>query len=375
MYQVAALGNVSQLTSSRSEKKEEEISSLYTVQGSIRNRSNSSIFSESKIIKNKTEEKKTSDVSNVVPVVNLMKDNLPAPAVVPDVKASVIQRIPPKENYTVDYIGQGVTTRNLYDSGFRVPNVDLCPDFGRRLKIVILITSAPSHGDARRAIRQTWGHFQMRSDVAMAFILGRSPNETQIKEESALYEDIILANFVDSYNNLTLKTTSILEWVDNYCNQARFVLKTDDDMFINIPKLLDFVTKHWDLKRRIYGKLASKWKPIRNKASKYYVSREQYKQPVFPSFTTGPAYLMTSDVIHDLYTTALNMIYLKLEDVFTTGIVAQERGIRRVHVSEFLNRRLSVTSCYIHKAISIHMVKPFEQYDLWKRLLDGRTKC
>lgn len=270
---------------------------------------------------------------------------------------------------------QGVTTRNLYDSGFRVPNVDLCPDFGRRLKIVILITSAPSHGDARRAIRQTWGHFQMRSDVAMAFILGRSPNETQIKEESALYEDIILANFVDSYNNLTLKTTSILEWVDNYCNQARFVLKTDDDMFINIPKLLDFVTKHWDLKRRIYGKLASKWKPIRNKASKYYVSREQYKQPVFPSFTTGPAYLMTSDVIHDLYTTALNMIYLKLEDVFTTGIVAQERGIRRVHVSEFLNRRLSVTSCYIHKAISIHMVKPFEQYDLWKRLLDGRTKC
>lgn len=97
---------MSQLTSSRSEKKEEEISSLYTVQGSIRNRSNSSIFSESKIIKNKTEEKKTSDVSNVVPVVNLMKDNLPAPAVVPDVKASVIQRIPPKENYTVDYIGQ-----------------------------------------------------------------------------------------------------------------------------------------------------------------------------------------------------------------------------------------------------------------------------
>lgn len=258
-----------------------------------------------------------------------------------------------------------------------MPNVDLCPDFGRRLKIIILITSAPYHFDARNAIRQTWGHVQLRSDVAMAFILGRSSrkNELLIAEENNLYQDIILANFVDSYNNLTLKTTSILEWVDNYCNQARFVLKTDDDMFINIPKLLDFVTKHWKDKRKIFGKLASKWKPIRKQTSKYYVSTQQYKRSVFPSFTTGPAYLMTSDVIHDLYTTALNMTYLKLEDVFTTGIVAQEKKIPRVHVSEFFNRRLSITSCYIHKAISIHMVKPYEQYDLWKRVSDGRIKC
>ena len=258
-----------------------------------------------------------------------------------------------------------------------MPNVDLCPDFGQHLKLIILITSAPNHVEARKAIRQTWGHFRMRKDVSMAFVLGRSlkGNESYIKDENSLYEDIILGSFIDSYNNLTLKTTSMLEWVDNYCNKAKFVLKTDDDMFINIPKLLDFIGKHWNDKRKIFGKLASKWKPIRKKASKYYVSLQQYKHSIFPSFTTGPAYLITSDVVHDLYTTALNMTYLKLEDVFMTGIVAQEKGIRRVHVPEFLNRRLSVTSCYIHKAISIHMVKPFEQYDLWKRLLDGRTKC
>lgn len=258
-----------------------------------------------------------------------------------------------------------------------MPNLHLCPDLGRNLKIIILITSAPGHYEARKAIRQTWGHYQLRNDIAMAFIVGQSldGNETFIKNENALYEDVVIANFVDSYNNLTLKTISILEWVDNYCNQAKFVLKTDDDMFINIPKLLDFVAKHWKDERKIFGKLASKWKPIRKKTSKYYVSVQQYKHPLFPSFTTGPAYLITSDVVRELYATALEMTYLKLEDVFMTGVVAQEKNITRVHAPEFLNRRLSVSSCYVQKSISIHMIKPFEQYDLWKRLLDGRTKC
>ncbi|EEB10620.1 beta-1,3-galactosyltransferase, putative [Pediculus humanus corporis] len=391
LYRVAVknkgFGNESISTSSRMEKKEKSLSNLYAVLSSISNKNNNnnnnSIFNLNQIISDKLQDKKIFNApTNKVPNNNNLNNNNNTTKDNPSSslssshsangQSSVIQKVPPKsENVT------GIATRSLYDSGFRVPNVDLCPDFGQHLKLIILITSAPNHVEARKAIRQTWGHFRMRKDVSMAFVLGRSlkGNESYIKDENSLYEDIILGSFIDSYNNLTLKTTSMLEWVDNYCNKAKFVLKTDDDMFINIPKKKDFIGKHGNDKRKIFGKLASKWKPIRKKASKYYVSLQQYKHSIFPSFTTGPAYLITSDVIHDLYTTALNMTYLKLEDVFMTGIVAQEKGIRRVHVPEFLNRRLSVTSCYIHKAISIHMVKPFEQYDLWKRLLDGRTKC
>jgi len=61
--------------------------------------------------------------------------------------------------------------------------------------------------------------------------------------EKHLYDDLIVANFMDSYDNLTLKTMSALEWVDTYCNQSEFVLKTDDDMFINVPNLLSFIDK------------------------------------------------------------------------------------------------------------------------------------
>jgi len=228
------------------------------------------------------------------------------------------------------------------------------------------------------AVRQTWGHYGQRSDVAIAFMLGSTTNaqlEKQLSEESIMYGDLIRGRFVDSYNNLTLKTISILEWVDNYCPEARFVLKTDDDMFINVPKLISFLSKHNDAKRSIFGKLAKKWKPVRNKKSKYYVPPSQYKNALFPDFMTGPAYVLTRDIIHDVYNAALKQTYMKLEDVFTTGIVAQSLGLKRVHVNEFTNKRVAFNACNIQKCISIHMVKYHEQFDLWKKLLDGRTKC
>ena len=125
----------------------------------------------------------------------------------------------------------------------------------------------------------------------------------------------------------------------------------------------------------IFGKLAKKWKPVRNKSSKYFLSLAQYKHPFFPDFTTGPAYLLSIDTIHKLYEGALNETFIKLEDVFTTGFVAHKLGINRTHVNEFFNKKIPYNPCNIQKGISIHMVKYSEQFDLWKKLNDGKTKC
>lgn len=273
---------------------------------------------------------------------------------------------------------KGIRTGDLYEAGHSEANIELCPDAGENLRLLILITSAPTHREARLAIRQTWGHYATRRDIAIAFVLGATQQQSiddSLSAENYMYGDLIRGHFIDSYNNLTLKTISSLEWVDTYCPKASFILKTDDDMFINVPKLLMFIEKHHKDTKVIYGRLAKKWKPIRNKKSKYYVSPHQYFPPVFPQFTTGPAYLMTSDVVHSLYAKALNQTYLKLEDVFTTGIVAQLVNVKRVHVNEFLNRRIAFNPCNIRKAISVHMVKSNEQFDLWKKLLDTNTKC
>lgn len=274
---------------------------------------------------------------------------------------------------------KGVAAETIYESG-HVDDTEaekLCPNMGKNIKLLIAVTSAPSHDGARLAIRETWGHFALRKDVAIAFMLGSINNETinkRIDLEQEIYGDIIRGKFIDVYDNLTLKTISMLEWVDNYCRKAAFVLKTDDDMFINVPRLLSFVAKHKPEQRVIYGRLAKKWRPVRNKKSKYYISPQQYKPNVFPDFTTGPAYLFPANISKELYVAALNLTYFKLEDVFVTGIVANGLKIKRQHVPEFLNKKVPLSACNVQRGISIHMVKSTEQYDLWKKLHDV-AKC
>lgn len=269
-------------------------------------------------------------------------------------------------------------TGEVYEQGFMGANSELCPRNGEDINLLAVIHSAPSHVEARYAIRQTWGHYGSRRDIAIGFIVGRTSNETweaNLSSEQFMYGDIIRGNFLDSYENLTLKTISMLEWTDTYCGHAKFLLKVDDDMFINIPKLLEFTQRHRNHTRHIFGRLAKKWRPIRNKKSKYYVSPALYAPKNFPDFVTGPSYLLTTDMLRDMYEASLQHVFLKLEDVYMTGIISEKVGVKRKHVNEFLNRRIAFNPCAIRKAISIHMVKGKEQFDLWKKLLDVDLKC
>lgn len=318
---------------------------------------------------------KYSDVQSSTAAIKTVNNGGGASNVAVESKSNIQSMLP-------DNTIHGVLASSIYEAGHTDSNPELCPKLGTNIHLLALVMSAPNHFTARQAIRQTWGHYAMRRDVAIGFLLGATQNDKKLEfdlnVEQQLYGDLIRGRFIDTYNNLTLKTISMLEWVDNFCPKTKFVLKTDDDMFININKLLMFINKHTTAgacKPMIYGRLAKKWKPIRNAKSKYYVSLQQYSSAVFPDFTTGPAYLMTTCSVHDLYEAALNHTYLKLEDVFTTGIVAHQLGIKRVHAYEFLNKRIAFNPCNIQKAISIHMVKYNEQFDLWKKLLDGKTKC
>lgn len=268
----------------------------------------------------------------------------------------------------------------VYEPGHLDNAIDverICPLDGSHTKLLVLITSAVHHTAARMAIRQTWMHYGSRRDVGMAFVLGQSTDKSlnkALNKEDSMYRDLIRGNFVDSYNNLTLKTMSSLEWTARHCLRAKYVLKTDDDMFINVPKLLAFVDT-LKANRTIYGRRAENWLPVRNKWSKYYIPIAQYSKKVFPCFTTGPAYLMTGDIVGDLLVGSLNTPFIRLEDVFTTGIVAESLAIKRVHVREIANVRMELEPCRIRDKITVHMVRPNEQFDVWKKLLDDSIKC
>ncbi|XP_059056043.1 beta-1,3-galactosyltransferase 5-like [Achroia grisella] len=272
-----------------------------------------------------------------------------------------------------------VMTKEVYAAGHEKPHPELCPALGARLKLMILVTSAPSNASARDAVRLTWGHYTARVDVSMAFVLGMPPDSLKaaVDAEDALYGDIIVGRFVDSYSNLTLKTLSMLEWIDTYCPRVPKILKTDDDMFINVPRLLQFASapSRVNATKTIWGKVVKKSLPKRTTRSKYYVSPVQFPGKVFPDFATGPAYLITADAIGPLLAAASSERYIRLEDVFVTGVLANKLGIKRQHAPEFYNKKVAAHPCAVQRGVAIHMVRYHEQFDLWRKLLDGKTKC
>ena len=52
---------------------------------------------------------------------------------------------------------------------------------------------------------------------------------------------MIQENFLDSYHNLTYKSVMWLRWTAEYCPKAKYLLKMDDDIFVNIFKMVDWL--------------------------------------------------------------------------------------------------------------------------------------
>ena len=86
--------------------------------------------------------------------------------------------------------------------------------------------------------RSSWGNPDIPGVVTkLVFLLGRPEDDEKqamLEEESSMHGDIIQGDFLDTYHNLSYKAIMGNLWVSEFCDQAEFVVKTDDDMFIDL---------------------------------------------------------------------------------------------------------------------------------------------
>ena len=112
----------------------------------------------------------------------------------------------------------------------------------RDTALLVLVTSAVANWERRQAVRDTWGGAESLTPLRarLVFLLGEGePIETEaLQAEADRHGDILQEGFRDSYLNLTLKTMAGLRWAGERCAQARFVVKTDDDIYWNLPLLM-----------------------------------------------------------------------------------------------------------------------------------------
>ena len=105
---------------------------------------------------------------------------------------------------------------------------------------IFIHTAAVTSGkyfERRQTIRRTWGREAGKYQMRLFFVIGVPRNlilERQLKVESDTYGDILQFNFIEDYYNLTLKAISELKWAYRHCSSSRYMVKTDDDVVMNM---------------------------------------------------------------------------------------------------------------------------------------------
>ncbi|XP_031784084.1 beta-1,3-galactosyltransferase 5 [Nasonia vitripennis] len=204
--------------------------------------------------------------------------------------------------------------------------------------LVMLIHSAPSNFKKRHVIRETWG--RSLSSIATLFLVGISEKyQIQLEEENTEYQDIIQGNFFDSYRNITYKHVMALKWVTYYCPHARYMLKLDDDVFVHVQALVEFLRNRLlttNSKRLILCDTISSSMVKRSWRSKWRVSPKDYADIKYPRYCAGWAILYSSDVVFLLYKEAQKQPYFWIDDVHITGTLAKNINLTQTSLHSMI---------------------------------------
>lgn len=230
-------------------------------------------------------------------------------------------------------------------------NPKTCKNLNASPLVVILVHSAPDNSQKRETIRETWGRNDAHS--LLIFLLG-SVNSSNVQEklemENQIYGDLVQGNFHDSYHNMTYKHVMAFKWFVYECPKARFLLKTDDDVFINTPLLYNILENsslplHQKLNKNnlIYCNKIERARVKRTYRSKWRVTYHEYPGRYYPLSCPGFAILYSPDAVWALYHGAQKLPYFWIDDVHITGTVASNLSLS---ITPFDNMYLNYT---VHK--------------------------
>jgi len=113
------------------------------------------------------------------------------------------------------------------------------------------------------------------------------------------------------------------KWAQEFCPQANFVLKTDDDVFVDTFGLINLVDSLVNHDKIIVGRVNYETPPQRKVGDKWFVRMDEYSLDVYPDYCIGMGFLMSFDVVQLLLKASEGVEYFWVEDVFVTGILRE----------------------------------------------------
>ncbi|XP_074258056.1 UDP-GlcNAc:betaGal beta-1,3-N-acetylglucosaminyltransferase 9 [Saimiri boliviensis] len=268
---------------------------------------------------------------------------------------------------------------------------------GGRPDLLIAVKSVAADFERRQAVRQTWGaegrvHGAL---VRRVFLLGvprsvgsdrtdsgevggaRTHWSALLQAESLAYADILLWAFDDTFFNLTLKEIHFLAWASAFCPNVRFVFKGDADVFVNVGNLLEFLAPRDPAQDLLAGDVIVQARPIRTRASKYYIPEAVYGLPAYPAYAGGGGFVLSGATLHRLAGACAQVELFPIDDVFL-GMCLQRLRLTPEPHPAFRTFGISQPSaaphlstfdpCFYRELVVVHGLSAADIWLMWRLL-------
>lgn len=173
---------------------------------------------------------------------------------------------------------------------------------------------------------------------------------------------------MESYRNMTLKSLLGLKWVHEYCPSAQYLIKSDDDMILNMPALMTVIHRY-NMSWSIMGPLNRGARVLHS--GKWKLLPSDFPFHFFPPYESGSAYVIGADLVHPLFTASEYVPHIFIDDVYITGILGQILNITHIKQKGFaywVDKKPQVCDMLDNRILTGTGITPEYMISLWKQM-------
>ena len=225
-----------------------------------------------------------------------------------------------------------------------------CRDYDNR-QLIIYIYSKVNHFNERvmnRVTYNAWLQDNLCTKVKLLFVIGKmerkytqkchSEYEKLLKTEVDIYNDILQMNNIDSYYELAYKGFATIYWISKRCKlKTPFLLKMDDDMMLELGKLLKTVELlSCKYKKYQLCNVINSGGVLRMFNNKYRIPYTEYQAEYYPPYCGGHGMLMTQSTAENMYDVAKRekLPIFRIDDAYFGGLLRRKSCVRMAYLNE-----------------------------------------
>ena len=212
-------------------------------------------------------------------------------------------------------------------------NIDRLKTNSSRFKLVVLVSTHALHTGRRKLIRYYWGNhsrwttpFQWKVIFVTGFF--SSFQKIQLHAEADTYKDTLIESVEEDFYTLSFKVMLGLKWVQANLKYD-FLLKCDDDVFVNIDRLMRLLLTTRD---QYFGQ-KMEFQPV-EREGRYGVSVEEHPSPIYDPFCSGGGFVLSHLTVSRMIPFFNWVNPLKIDDAYI-GKIATKAGIKAIHYGGF----------------------------------------